>query len=316
MRCRRLGLLWKRTRETVPSLPNPRRVGTVSSVIDRLAASVAALSALLGDRDAPAASAALADDAVIDGVRIVSDARKALDVIGAALAAEVERRSDRALGGGALAKRSGHANGESLLQSLTGQTRADVRRTTEAGRDLARVDTPARERMPEAGGTAEETWFAPLTVALVDGTLSREQYLAIRRGLGEPPVERYPDLDAAFLPGAWRVAAERLVAEAGDQTVEGLAGAARLARDTLDPIGTQLRFDERYARRSFRMFVDEQGQRHARITFDDDAAAWVETLLSAALRPRRGRGSSTPTRRGASPPATTPARTSRCITTR
>lgn len=260
----------------------------MSSVIDRLATSVAELSALLGDRAAPTALAALADDAVLDGVRIVSDARKALDVLGSGLAAEVERRSDRALGGRALAKRAGHANGESLLQSLTGQTRADVRRATEAGRDLARIEPPARERMPEAGGTAEETWFAPLTAALVGGDLSRDQYLAIRRGLGEPPVERYPDLDAAFLPEAWRVAAGRLIGEAGEQTVEGLAGAARLARDTLDPIGTQLRFDERYERRSFRMFVDEQGQRHARITFDDDAAAWVETLLSAALRPRRG----------------------------
>ncbi len=260
----------------------------MSSVSDRLAASVARLGELMGDRDASSCAAELTDEALLGGLGIVADARKALDLLGAAFSAEIERRSDRALGGAGLAKRTGHANGASLVQSVTGQTRADVRRATETGRDLAAVDRRPVERDACDDTPGVEPWFTPLTGALTEGQLSREQYNAIRRGLGEPPVERYPELDEGFLPAAWRVAAIQLIAEAADQPVEDLTGSARLARDTLDPLGTQLRFDERYARRSFRTFIDENGQRHGRVIFDDDGAEWVETLRSAALRPRRG----------------------------
>ena len=120
------------------------------------------------------------------------------------------------------------------------------------------------------------------------GALSRDQYDVIRRGLGEPPVDRYPDLEPDFLPRAWRAAAVMLIDEASDRGVEDLASAARLARDTLDPIGVQLRFDERFERRSFRSWIDQDGQHHARIVFDDEAAVWVHTILNAGLRPRRG----------------------------
>jgi hypothetical protein len=87
---------------------------------------------------------------------------------------------------------------------------------------------------------------------------------------------------------AWRQASAILVEEAAVQTVEDLRASARLARDTLDPIGTHLRWDERFEKRALTMWVDESGQQCARIRFDDDAAAWVRTILNAALRPRRG----------------------------
>ncbi len=70
--------------------------------------------------------------------------------------------------------------------------------------------------------------------------------------------------------------------------MEELRNAARIARDRLDPVGVTLRFEERFRARSFRTWVDEQGQHHGRIVFDDEAAAWVHAILGAALRPRRG----------------------------
>lgn len=139
-----------------------------------------------------------------------------------------------------------------------------------------------------AGAPLAVTWVSLLRDALVGGRIGQAQYQAIRIGLGEPPVERYPDLDPGFLPAAWADAARILLGEAADTPVEELRLAARTARDRLDPIGTTLRFEERFAARSFRMWTDEHGQQHARIAFDDDAAAWVQAILSAALRPRRG----------------------------
>ena len=164
---------------------------------------------------------------------------------------------------------------------VAGQTRPDVRRATAAGKDLQ----AASKGEPPADAEID-SWHLPLVDSLRAGNLSREQYDVIRRGLGEPPVDRYPDLDPDFLPRAWRQAAAMLIDEASDRSVEDLASASRLARDTLDPIGE--RFDERFERRSFRSWVDQDGQHHARIVFDDEAAVWVHTILNAGLRPRRG----------------------------
>ncbi|KHK94528.1 hypothetical protein LK09_20395, partial [Microbacterium mangrovi] len=118
---------------------------------------------------------------------------------------------------------------------------------------------------------------------------------AIRRGLGEPPTRSSEtgdtDADALTDPdaaAAWGVAAGQLVEEASRRTVEDLAAAARTIRDVLDPDGAERRFRERHERRSFRFWTDRDGIRHGSFTFDDYGAAWVTSVLDAALRPRRG----------------------------
>lgn len=251
------------------------------------------LAAAFGASEPAGAARALDDEALLRVLRDVAVAQKALQLIGACVTAEVDRRSARELGYDGLAQRTGHRTGTDLVQSVTGQTRADVRRAAAVGLDVASASAGGGDPDPAGDPRAEvagrrSPWFAPLTVALGRGTLSREQFDAIRRGLGEPPVDRYPELDPAFLPAAWGQAATRLIAEAGDRGVEDLAADARLARDTLDPVGVQLRFDERFDRRSLRVWVDKDGQHHGHLVFDDDAAVWVRTILNAALRPRRG----------------------------
>jgi transposase len=255
------------------------------STATRLVESSTSVAAKVADRDIET----LTDEALLGALADAADARRALDLMVASLSAEVAHRSTRDRGYDGLAQRHGHRNVTSLVQNITGQTRADVGRALRTGEELAATDVTA----PPADDAVDAVpvvprWQSMLRDALTDGHLATAQYQAIRTGLGEPPVDRYPELDPEFLPEAWADAVSILLREATDVSVEDLRAAARIARDRLDPVGVTLRFEERFAARSFRAWIDENGQHHARIVFDDDAAAWVHGILQAALRPRRG----------------------------
>jgi len=256
--------------------------------IDRLRVASERVVALLAGREFEA----LGDREVMDVMAEITVARNALDVLAACAARVIDARSARERGGAGLAQRQGHRNGTELLQTLTGRSRREVTRSVKTGSDLldaagvvnddgsrvtaSPVSSPGVEWLDRAGG------------ALRDGAISQAQFQAIRVGLGEPPVERYPELDPDVLPRAWATTVERLIDEAPHLPVEELRASARIARDRLDPVGVTLRFEERFAARSYRSWVDEQGQRHGRLVFDDDAAGWVDAIVQAALRPRRG----------------------------
>jgi hypothetical protein len=260
----------------------------MSTSTDRLTSAVARVVAVIGDRPVDA----LDDADIVSLVREVADARNALDVIGAAASAVVARRSTRERGQAGIAQKQGHRNGLSLLQSLTGQSKADVGRAIRAGEELvSRADVEpigVDSSEPQAAPPAEDRWRALLREALAGGRIGQAQFAAIRKNLGEPPIERYPELDPGFLPEAWADAVTKLLDEAHEFPVEELAANARIARDRLDPVGVTMRFDERFAARSYRSWIDENGQRQSRIVWDDEAAAWVDSILQAALRPRRG----------------------------
>jgi hypothetical protein len=83
-------------------------------------------------------------------------------------------------------------------------------------------------------------------------------------------------------------AATRLIEEAQHRTVEELGRQARAIRDQLDPDGARRRFDERFAARSYRTWIDQDGVRHGHIRFDDAGGAWMQAIFDAALKPRRG----------------------------
>ncbi|MDN3495976.1 HNH endonuclease [Planococcus sp. APC 4015] len=252
----------------------------------RLDAAVRRVLRVFGDRDASRVVGALDDDDLLSVMTDAAAARDALQVMLSAASAEVARRSTRNLGHEGLAQRKGHRNVTSLVQNITGQSRGAVFQALQAGEDL--LDAGAESREAKVDRPALPAWRGALRDALAGGQLSQEQFTAIRTGLGEPPVERYRDLDPDFLPGAWARAVDILVHEASALPVEELRAAARTARDRLDPLGVTLRFEERFAARSFRTWTDADGQRHGQFVFDDEAAAWVDAILSAALRPRRG----------------------------
>ncbi|GAA1937006.1 hypothetical protein GCM10009775_31260 [Microbacterium aoyamense] len=248
---------------------------------ERLLAAAGRVARAVPGLDPSVAATQLDDDALLGVLADATEARKALDLLVSVTSAEVARRSHRELGYDGLAQRKGHRNVTSLVQNITGQSTGDVRRTLRAGEELAPPAMDATTPPPPE-------WLAALRAALASGRLGQQQFHAIRTGLGEPPVERYPDLDPDFLPTAWGRAVALLIDEATSLPVEGLRDAARIARDRLDPVGVTLRFEERYTARSFRTWTDEAGQHHGRFVFDDEAAAWVDAILQAALRPRRG----------------------------
>lgn len=211
----------------------------------------------------------------------IAEGRKAVDLIESMATASAERRSDPSLGLEGLAKKTGHRNATALVQQLTGSTFAQVKKNLQAGADIAAVSVS-----PPLSGVIP--WFEPLTAATLAGALSSDRVSAIRRGLGEPPIDRYMDVDADVLREIWRAAASQLVEEACDQTVESLLQSARTARDLIDPRGVALRFEERYRRRALHLRVKDDGQHGASITFDDEGIALMKAIMSAALRPRRG----------------------------
>ncbi|WP_295822294.1 HNH endonuclease signature motif containing protein [uncultured Microbacterium sp.] len=260
----------------------------VSAPTDRLRAASASVVGLLTGRDVEA----LDDRALVGLMSEITAARNALDVLAACAARVIDARSARERGGAGLAQKTGHRNATELLQSLTGLPRRDVIRSVTTGGDLLPAVRPDGEGFRAVSAVVSQdaggAWLDRLSGALRDGVLGHAQFQAIRVGLGEPPVQRYPELDPDVLPRAWAAAVERLIDEAPHLPVEEVRASALIARDRLDPVGVTLRFEERFAARSFRSWTDEHGQRHGRFVFDDDAAAWVDAILQAALRPRRG----------------------------
>lgn len=264
-------------------------ISSASSPDVRLRAAATTIAGVCGGRMLAEVVGGLDDEGLLGLMRDAAAARDAAEVLLAAMSAEAGRRSARELGYSGLAQRKGHRNVTSLVQNITGQSRGDVFRALRAGEDLVPA-TPATIDVAPVAASAPPVgrWLVLLSEALASGQVGQGVFHAIRTGLGEPPVDRYPELDVAFLPAAWAEAVEILLDEARSMPVEELRNAARIARDRLDPVGVTLRFEERFRARSFRSWVDEHGQHQARISFDDEAAAWVQTILGAALRPRRG----------------------------
>lgn len=167
------------------------------------------------------------------------------------------------------------------------------------------ADGPAGDERPARG-----PWYQPLRDALRDSRLTSSQFDAIRRGLGDPPEIGTGDLPEAGdvtdesssdamdaeawaqareeARAAWRQAAEHLIDEAAERTVEELWQQARTIRDLLDPGGAEARFLARHEKRSFRTFRGQDGQKRASMVFDDEGDLFLETMMAAALRPRRG----------------------------
>ncbi len=269
----------------------------------------------------------------VDGPRLL-DAVRSLegDVVGlVADAAAAKNLLDRivTIGAGVIAERTprprtvvnwrGKGSPASLVQELSGSTRAEAERAVRVGISVIGGDSPGAvwvdggiRTLGGAGGpgagaagdggapgvgvgadadagadaAAREPWDRGLRTAILTGRLTSAQHDAIVRGLGAPPIR--PGSHPVMVEQAWTLAAEELIEFATEVPVEELARRARQVRDALDPVGAQQRFEARFQSRSFRMWCDADGGYHARVDFDDEMAAWVRSMIDAALRPRRG----------------------------
>ena len=232
---------------------------------------------------------------VADAAALINGAQRFM-AVGAGVIAE---RSARDLGQSGVAAVRGHKTPVSLIQSITGGTKADAVRAVRVGGSLLEGELLGVDVDPDAAAEVavpvEVAWHHPLRTAMLAGLITSAQYDAIRRGLGEPPVSVVGGSDASVVREVWSVAAEQLLTEVADLPVEELLRRARQVRDALDPVGAEERFARHYDGRSFRRWTDADGLRHGHFKYDDEGAAWVDALIDSALRPRRaGRGSSTP----------------------
>lgn len=259
-----------------------------------LSSRVASMRALIGDVDdaqmLPEAVGRLDDAAALGLLEAASGLAERVRI---AAAGVVAQRSSRVAGHSGLAQRHGHRNAVSLIQHLTGSTRADAAKQARVGESLFTAEEPARTDDEEGADQSEASaspaipWRALMQRALLDGSITASQHDAITRGLGAPPAPRDAE-DGLRLGEAWTSAAERLLEEAPHRTVEELALTARALRDRLDPEGAETRFLVRHEARSFRLYTDREGVKRASIACDDEGGAWLSTVINMALRPRRG----------------------------
>lgn len=270
------------------------------AIFSEIDAQVTALRALLGaDADGEELAermSALDDKEIVDVIGFASGLMRGAERIGIIGAGIAAARSKRETGHSGLAQTRGHRNPVGLVQEITGISRSEAQKHIRLGEAvLDAVTSNDSPPIPHTTGTVADAppppapdravsspWHAPLGASLMRDEISSAQHDAILRGLGEPPdgSPRAREL--------WGLAVEQLILEAPQRTPEELRNAARTIRDRLDPEGALRRFDERFERRSFRMYTDADGIRRANIAFDDDGAAWVQTIIDSALRPRRG----------------------------
>lgn len=256
------------------------------------------------DADFAQASMMLMTDAdivkVLEETAVLAKEVEQIQVLAAGVVA-VRSRRDRGHSG--LSQSRGHRSAASFVQNATGSTKADANRKVRVGEALLDDETDSTDEAPQPDGEsarderpAPAPWFQPLRDALRESRLTSSQFDAIRRGLGDPPEldsDDHVDADARAdareeARTAWAQAAEHLVDEAPERTVEELWQQARTIRDLLDPEGAEARFLARFERRSFRTYRGQDGQKRASMVLDDEGDLFLETVIAAALRPRRG----------------------------
>lgn len=258
-----------------------------------------ALRLLLGDveraSDLPTVIDALDDAAAVHLVALGAHLARSANQLCTIGAAVISRRSERGAGTQGIAQAHGHRSTLSLMQELTGGSRADATKQLRVGESLLASAAPEASDAPTGDVTQPATpampsavWHRCLSQAVLTGALSAAQHDAIRRGLGEPPIDADDEEASASARDAWSVAAEQLAREARERTVEELLRTARTVRDQLDPAGARERFEARYAARSFRSYTDADGVHHAHLVCEDEGFAWIRAIVDAALRPRRG----------------------------
>ena len=259
-----------------------KTLDAIAALIPTLAGRISA-----GASDVQTAIENLDDAGAVAVLREAGEVGRLVEQVQVICAGVIARRSTRDAGHSGLAQARGHRSATSLVQELGGMTKGEAARQVRVGEAL--LDDAAgsgaedgTDPAPEVAAQSEPVvrdWRQVLRDGLRSGAVTSAQFDAIRRGLGDPPDDA---------EDAWAQAAGQLIEEAGRRTVEELAAAARTIRDLLDPDGAEARFLARYEKRSFRTWFDQDGMRRASIAFDDEGGAYLDTIFTAALRPRRG----------------------------
>ena len=247
---------------------------------------------------------ALPDAAVLTGQRDLARLRNLVETRAVWLAKTLAHRSRPELGQKGLAAQQGFISPDALIQKVTGATKSDARKLVDVGRMLAHTEaaeaaaaeaTAAAEeeagRRPldegeDAGGEdgggepAEVPWYAPISHAITDGTLSVAAAHAIRTGLG--------DIDAVVTGPALADAVQTLLAEARTMNVDNLVKRSRRMRDSLDEAGIAVREQKAWDDRNLRIWTLPTGQVCINGMFPPEQGEFIVSTFDSLTSPRRG----------------------------
>lgn len=146
------------------------------SFFSDLQAQLDALRALVGDVEAvavPGAVSRLGDDEVVAVISTVSALARACESLRIAASGVVAARSTREAGHSGLAQKRGHRSPASLVQELTGSTRADAVKQVRLGEALSTSRGDGGDGAGEGVDATEGSvvvgrpWHAPLSDALL-----------------------------------------------------------------------------------------------------------------------------------------------------
>jgi hypothetical protein len=224
---------------------------------------------------APPAVGSLTDAELLAEKTLVAELRRRVDAVDAVIAAELAHRSRPELGSAGLAQRHGARTPEKLIQTLTGVSVRDARTQVRVGTLVAGLTTGL--------GTDEapsEPWLASVAAAVAAGQLGLDAADMIRTGLGQPTDDVGVDLLTR--------AADALVDESGDLTVEELAVRARALRTELDVALVAEREAALREKRSLTMTQLPDGMTRLVALLDPENAAQVRAIVDAATSPRLG----------------------------
>jgi hypothetical protein len=277
-----------------PGMPTDRP--RVDPLVDA-AADVARWGASSADYDA------LSDADALAGQKSLARLQREIDTHKAWMAKTLAQRSRWELGQSGLAKQQGHLSPESLIQELTGGTKAETRRLVDVGRMLAETEEadaraaeveaarrsaeeldPATTDAAEAGvpplPSATVPWHAPLSRAVNAGTVSIDAAHAIRTGLG--------DIDSVVTGPLLAEALDRLLLDAASLNVDQLLKAARRTRDDLDADGIREREQKAWDDRYLRIWTLDTGQVRIDGLFPPEQGQFIKATFDSFTSPRRG----------------------------
>jgi hypothetical protein len=210
------------------------------------------------------------DETLLAGQRLIAAHQRELDAIGARNAAEIARRSDPELGFKGLARRRGFVNTASLLQSVTGSSKAEASKMVRVGELM---------NMPASLDTGELTWQGALGGAVEQRRVVVDAANAILLGLGGMVIP----VDGALMFRA----AETLVDEAARLDVDQLARRARELRDELDAEGIAARELQRRDLRDWRVRRRPDGMVVGSFALSDEDGALALAIFEQATGPKR-----------------------------
>lgn len=206
------------------------------------------------------------DAAVLAGLAEIAATQRQVEVVHAAFAAEVARRSSPSLGHAGLAARAGFARVADLLQSVTGASKTATGSLVKAGELLA----------------GAKPWLGSVARAVEAGDLSVAAGAAIAAGLGDPGA----DVSADALADAARDLVNTSSVSAG--TGPEQAGIdARRRRAEMDVTSVADLDAHRFAKRSFRHGTNADGTIWGSFTADPENGATIVDAIRTITAPRR-----------------------------